>query len=182
VADVGIDEVIAEVLPSDKADVIARLQAERRIVAMIDDGGNDAPALAQADLRLAIGTGTDVAIEPSDLTLVSGDLRAAADAVRLSRPRCAPSSRTWAGRSATGQGRADSLGGARSPRPNERDLRAADPRRRDRARHGPPRRPRHRGRLRDRMKRRRSLYADVVKRLVDEASCPGPSRSAKPST
>jgi Cu+-exporting ATPase len=82
-AEVGIEDVIAEVLPSEKADVIRRLQSEGRVVAMVGDGVNDAPALAQADLGLAIGT--DVAIEASDLTLVSGDLRAAADAIRLSR-------------------------------------------------------------------------------------------------
>ncbi len=84
-AEVGIDEVIAEVLPADKVEVISRLQGEGRIVAMIGDGVNDAAALARADLGLSMGTGTDAAIEASDLTLVRGDLRSAPDAIRLAR-------------------------------------------------------------------------------------------------
>jgi P-type Cu+ transporter len=83
--EVGIDEVVADVLPAGKVAVIRRLQAEGRVVAMAGDGVNDAPALAQADLGLAIGSGADVAIEASDLTLVTGDPRGAADAIRLSR-------------------------------------------------------------------------------------------------
>lgn len=84
-AQVGIDEVVADVLPQEKVDVVKRLQAEGRTVAMVGDGVNDAAALAQADLGLAMGTGSDVAIQASDLTLVRGDLRSAPDAIRLAR-------------------------------------------------------------------------------------------------
>ena len=84
-AQVGIDEVIAGVLPQDKVETVRRLQADGRVVAMVGDGVNDAAALAQADLGLAMGSGTDVAIEASDVTIVVDDLRAVPDAIRLSR-------------------------------------------------------------------------------------------------
>lgn len=97
-ASVGIDEVIAGVLPADKATVVRDLLADGRVVAMVGDGVNDAAALAQSDLGIAMGTGTDVAIEASDLTLVRGDLRGAADAIRLSRStlRVIKSNLVWA--------------------------------------------------------------------------------------
>ncbi|CAA9415153.1 MAG: Lead, cadmium, zinc and mercury transporting ATPase; Copper-translocating P-type ATPase [uncultured Quadrisphaera sp.] len=84
-AEVGVERVVADVLPEGKVEVVRQLQAEGRVVAVVGDGVNDAAALAQADLGLAMGTGTDAAIEASDLTLVRGDLRAAADAIRLAR-------------------------------------------------------------------------------------------------
>ncbi len=83
--EVGIDDVVAEVMPAGKVDEVRRLQREGRVVAMVGDGVNDAAALASADLGIAMGTGSDVAIEASDLTLVRSDLRAAVDAIRLSR-------------------------------------------------------------------------------------------------